>query len=42
LPSLDDIKNTQSINAVVQDGKFLDRATLDRILQNAREAASKN
>jgi adenine deaminase len=29
---LEDIKNTRSINAVVVDGKLLDRADLDRIL----------
>jgi cytosine/adenosine deaminase-related metal-dependent hydrolase len=37
---LDDIKNTRSVNAVVVNGKLLDRAALDRMLQNARAAAA--
>jgi adenine deaminase len=35
---LEDIKNTRSINAVVVNGKLLDRAALDRMLQNARRS----
>jgi hypothetical protein len=36
---LDDIKNTKKINAVVINGKFLDRAALDQMLQNVEAAA---
>jgi imidazolonepropionase-like amidohydrolase len=36
---LDDIKNTKKINAVVINGKFLDRAALDEMLLNVETAA---
>jgi hypothetical protein len=35
---LADIKNTRTINAVITNGKFLDRAELDKILQSIKEA----
>jgi imidazolonepropionase-like amidohydrolase len=36
---LDDISNTQSIWAVVQDGRYLDRPALDSMLMAGKEAA---
>jgi len=39
---LDDIKNTQSINAVVLNGRLLDRKALDALLGQVEYAASKN
>jgi len=36
---LDDISNTESIWAVVQDGRYLDRSVLDRMLESARDSA---
>ena len=36
---LDDISNTKSIWAVVQDGRYLNRAALDSMLLGAKEAA---
>ncbi len=36
---LDDIHNTNKINAVVADGRFLDRKALDRLLHEAEEMA---
>jgi Amidohydrolase family len=36
---LDEISNTQSIWAVVQDGRYLDRSALDSMLESARESA---
>jgi len=37
---LKDIKNTKTINAVIASGKFLDRISLDKILQLIKEANS--
>lgn len=37
---LQDIQNTMRINAVVADGRFLDRATLDEMLAKVASAAS--
>ena len=37
---LDDIKNTQSIRAVVVRGRYLDRAALDGLLTQAKSAAA--
>lgn len=39
---LADIRNTQRIRAVVQNGKLLDRATLDRLLAQAERDALNN
>jgi imidazolonepropionase-like amidohydrolase len=39
---LDDIRNTQRIRAVIQNGKLLDRATLDRLLAEAGRDALNN
>jgi imidazolonepropionase-like amidohydrolase len=39
---LEDIRNTLTIEAVVQDGNLLDRATLDTMLDSAADAASSN
>jgi imidazolonepropionase-like amidohydrolase len=36
---LDDIANTSKINAVIREGVFLDRASLDRLLMQAKAAA---
>ncbi len=36
---LTDIRNTRKIRAVVLNGRYLDRAALDRILQQAEDAA---
>jgi imidazolonepropionase-like amidohydrolase len=36
---LDDISNTRAIWAVVVDGRYLDRATLDSMLQGAKQSA---
>jgi imidazolonepropionase-like amidohydrolase len=36
---LEDIANTSKINAVVREGVFLDRASLDRLLMRAKAAA---
>ncbi|MGH9714763.1 MAG: amidohydrolase family protein [Candidatus Acidiferrales bacterium] len=38
---LDDIRNTQKIDAVVADGRYFSRADLDRILRDVQAAASK-
>lgn len=38
---LDRISNTRKINAVVRDGVFLDRTALDRLLMQAKAAASR-
>ena len=38
---LADIHNTQKIHAVILKGKFLDRATLDALLNNATQFAAK-
>ncbi|MBX9655845.1 amidohydrolase, partial [bacterium] len=38
---LDDIKNTQSIHAVVLNGKLLERAALDELLSKAELTAGK-
>jgi imidazolonepropionase-like amidohydrolase len=37
---LEDIHNTQKIRAVVLNGKYLDRAALDRLLADAASNAS--
>ncbi len=39
---LEDIKNTQTINAVITNGKLLDRNTLDKMLQSIKEANTKS
>ena len=39
---LEDIKNTKTINAVIVNGKFLDRIILDKILQSIKAANSKS
>ena len=39
---LDDIKNTQSINAVIVNGRFLDKKALTNLLTQVEIAASKN
>jgi hypothetical protein len=39
---LDDIKNTQSIDAVVVNGRLLDRKALDALLEQVENAARKN
>jgi imidazolonepropionase-like amidohydrolase len=36
---LEDIANVRRIRAVVSDGRFLDRAALDRLLVQAKAAA---
>ena len=38
---LEDISNTQKIHAVIVHGRFLDRAELDRMLENARASVEK-
>ena len=38
---LDDIKNTQSINAVISKGKYLDRTELDKILEAIKQTNKK-
>jgi imidazolonepropionase-like amidohydrolase len=39
---IDDIHNTQKINAVVTNGRFLDRGALDRILSQVEAYAKRN
>lgn len=39
---LDDIRNTRSINAVITDGKLLDRSTLDKMLLAVKEANNRS
>jgi hypothetical protein len=39
---LEDIRNTRAINAVVANGKLLDRAVLDKMLQSIKEANNKS
>ncbi len=39
---LENIKNTRTINAVITNGKLLDRAVLDKILQSIKEANNKS
>lgn len=39
---LEDIKNTRTINAVIANGKFLDRVTLDQILQAIKDTNNRN
>jgi predicted nucleic acid-binding Zn finger protein len=39
---LEDITNTRSINAVIANGKFLDRAVLDEILQSVKAANNRS
>jgi imidazolonepropionase-like amidohydrolase len=39
---LDDIRNTQRISAVILNGKLLNRAALDRLLEDAARAAENN
>jgi imidazolonepropionase-like amidohydrolase len=39
---LDDIRNTQKINAVIAHGRLFDRAALDQILMNVEAAAKRN
>ena len=39
---LEDVRNARSINGVFLRGKYYDRADLDRLLSEAREAASSN
>ena len=39
---LEEIENTQTINAVITNGKFLDRKTLDSILQAIKDANNKS
>ena len=39
---LDDIKNTRTINAVISNGKLLDRKVLDEILQSIKDANNKS
>ena len=38
---LDDIRNTQKISAVIQNGRFFDRAALDGILMNVELTAKR-
>jgi cytosine/adenosine deaminase-related metal-dependent hydrolase len=38
---LDDIRNTRKRHAVVASGRFLDRAALDRLLEEAQIEASR-
>ncbi|MGH8437170.1 MAG: hypothetical protein ACRERX_22515, partial [Pseudomonas sp.] len=39
---LDDIRNVRRINAVVLNGRYLDRARLDQLLAGAEAAAGSN
>jgi hypothetical protein len=39
---LEDVRNTRSINGVFLRGTYYDRADLDRVLSEARAAASSN
>ncbi|MFK7953059.1 MAG: amidohydrolase family protein [Ekhidna sp.] len=39
---LEDIRNTRSINAVITNGKYLDREVLDNILQSIKEANNRS
>lgn len=39
---LEDIKNTHSINAVIVNGRFLDKKALTNLLTQVEIAASKN
>jgi imidazolonepropionase-like amidohydrolase len=39
---IDDIHNTRKINAVVTNGRFLDRAALDQILSQVEAYAKRN
>lgn len=39
---LDDIRNTRSINAVITNGKYLDRASLDKMLIAVKEANNRS
>ena len=39
---LDDISNTKRINAVVLNGRLLERNALDKVLSDIEEAANKN
>ena len=39
---LENIKNTKTINAVITNGKFLNRTTLDKILQSIKDANNKS
>jgi hypothetical protein len=39
---LEDIKNTKTINALITNGKFLDRMSLDKILQSIKDVNNKS
>ena len=39
---LEDIKNTKAINAVITNGKYLDRTTLNKILESIKEANNRS